>query len=462
MNFPKVFAAFAFFFALLACSASEPADAQIISVTPMVPPNIPITPPPPIPAKQALAESEYQRGRDALAANKRGVAINLFEKSCKRGNPKSCFNVGLLREEQLRPATERSVSSLDNGADEVSGITTAYSDACALGFQRGCAMLVQYYRSRRYAMQNLPKAISLAQTACEANEVSACEGLAEMHYLGEGMPVDLLRAAVLFKKACDAGGRSLSCFNYALMNEKAQGIFQNSLRALEYYRIACWRGSDAACINLATIYTYDKDDVPGREISTGLLARSCENGAILACTNLAVLTQDYDATPAGNRKAAGLYRMACEAGDGGACRGLGNLMQDGIKEAGSKSEAIKYFVKGCELGAGDSCYNTGLMYLIGFRVPKRPLTGLSWFGKGCAMGSAASCSGAALASVGLKRGVPNGGEEAARKWLDYARYLDPDAGLVKSLKVWLDAGAKASDAPALSDRVGSDLPGLKP
>lgn len=403
--------------------------------------------------RKALAEAAYQKGHDALTAGRQLLAIEQFEFACERLDAKSCFNVGLLIETQARES--RSSSQTTNPYKIMIGrITSAFRESCYLGFKRGCAALIQYYRSPYDGMQNLPAAIDFATAACDAGETSACEDLAEMHYQGEGMPVDLPRAAGMFKNGCDAGGRALSCFNYALMNAKGQGLAINGAVAREYYRIGCRRGSNGACINLATEYQLSAPGTTEREIADGLMEKSCNNGEMLACTNLAVMTEESDPSPLGKVRAASLYRQACDGGDGGACRGLGNLASEGVKEAGTRREATKYFVKGCQLKSGISCYNAGLMYFVGFRTPKRPRTALAWFAKGCNLGSAPSCAGAALAAVAMKPGEPDGGKEVARQYLDHARYYYPEDGLVKAMDGWLTNGANLSDTPQLPEKGG--------
>lgn len=405
--------------------------------------------------RKVLAEAAYQKGHDALTAGKQLLAIEQFEFACERLDAKSCFNVGLLFERQSREPLSSSPTVIPD-RNMVGRITSAFRKSCYMGFKGGCAALVQYYRSPYYSMQNLPAAIEFASAACDAGEISACEDLAEMHYRGEGMPVDLTRAAVMFKSGCDAGGRALSCFNYALMNEKGQGLAINAVAAFEYYRMACRRGSDSACINLATEYRRSALGAADREIASGLMEKSCNNGAMIACGNLAVMTEESDPSPIGKIRAASLYRQACDGGDGGACRGLGNLASDGVKEAGTRREATKYFVKGCKLQSGISCYNAGLMYYIGFRTPNRPRTALAWFAKGCNLGSAPSCAGAALAAFAMKPGDSDGGKEVAIKWLDHARYHHPEDGLVKALDGWLTNGANPSDTPQLPVQGGAD------
>ncbi|ASJ91959.1 tetratricopeptide repeat protein [Porphyrobacter sp. CACIAM 03H1] len=336
-------------------------------------------------------------------------------------------------------------------------IIEGYTAACDLELQLGCTKLIHYLRSPDYGLQDLGRARTLAHSACEAKEPEACGELAEIYYRGEGVDVDLPKAAALFYEACHSDGPASNCFNYGLMLDKGQVRDETSVGPSYYYWTGCRRGSDEACINLAVALAGLPEVPDNLDIASGLLEQVCKRGSRIACTNLAVLTLDHRLGAEPPATAAIFYRKACEAGDGAACRGLGNLAQEGVKQAGAPREAIGLFEKGCELGSGPSCYNAGLMHLIGFETAEQPLLGLHWFAKGCTLGSAASCAGAAMASYVPKPTHPNLGVDAARRWLGQARALNPTDPIVLSLEAWLpddetDASAPASPPPPLAPR----------
>lgn len=405
-------------------------------------------------AKQAEeAQLAYEMGHDALAAKLEDLALEQFGRACENRDPRGCYNVGVLTEPKVREYGGAA------GPDPVlvATVTTAYSHACDLGFQRGCAMLVPYLRGLEYAVHDSARAITVARSACEAGENFACAELAEILYAGEGTAPDLPEAARLFRQLCDAQWRADSCFSYALMLGKGEVGAPEASGVIKYYRLGCRRGSDAACINLANYYA-ERPEIPEfRQIAVGLLENSCERGAILACTNLATLVYDYRIGSDFAARAATLNRSACERGHGDACRSLGNLAQGGVMEAGLPGDAIGLFVKGCDLGSGISCYNAGLMYFVGHNVSADEDTALRWFAKGCLLDSASACAGAALASFTTESGLPNRGVDVARRWLELARTLDPENALAGSFSEWLDKGPPAGEWPVVEGHSGQDL-----
>ncbi len=381
-----------------------------------------------------IAEELYQRGHDALNSGDNVVATKAFTLSCDAGNYKSCHNVALLMERRL--------SGQPKDSPDFKYVLSYFNRSCAGGFKRACVSAAHYYRSSKYGVQDSARTMALLTSACDAGETSGCEDIAEILYLGDGVAVDLARAATLFKKGCDADGRALSCFNYGLMRSKGQGVAIDKDLAFEYYSLGCRKGSNEACINLAVDYS-EHGTVPGdKNIARGLLQQSCTKGAMTACVNLGQLIRDGKPTAAENIKAAELFRKACDSGYGKACRSLGNMAQDGIKAAGTMRQGIKYYIKGCNLNYADSCYNVGLVYWTGYRVAKSPRTSLSWHGKGCNLGSASSCVGAALAALSLKKSDPLGGKDIAKRWFNQAKTIDPENSLVKSMGDWLDKPEK--------------------
>ncbi len=393
--------------------------------------------------RQKIAEEAYHAGHDTLAADRADLALPYFQTACQYGNPKGCFNVGTLIAQRLdrRPAGSAPDAAI------VAAVRNSFDAACTTGFQRGCAMLVGYFRKPEFGMQDFSRAASLAASACEAGEYSACADLAEMHYIGEGMPVDIPQAAELFKKSCDLGENGTSCFNYAILLKT--GEVTSFATTYDYYRRGCRAGSDEACINLAADYLDRKSEYKYMEIAAGLLKQSCNRGAMLACTNLASLISDHGEQLAPGSTAVSLYRKACGGGEGGGCRGLGNLAQDGNRQAGSRRDAIGLFIKGCELGASRSCYNAGFTYWTGYKAPKRPELALQWFAKGCDLNSASSCAGAALAKLSSRSEPRDQITADAQRWLDHARYLDPSNPLVQAIGDWLQGGADAGRIPEI-------------
>ena len=384
------------------------------------------------------AEELYQRGHDALSANNAKLALSEFRWSCAINNAKSCFNVAALIEMKHPKIAAKS--------NDMKRVIHSYAKACSLGFQRACVAEARYYRSNDYGVQDLAKAEFMLSKACDEGEIPGCEDLAEMHYQGITTSPDINLAAALFKRGCDSGGRALSCFNYGLMRQKGQGIRIDHADAIEYYRLGCRKGSDAACINLA----FDYANRAERTIAMGLFRKSCDNGVLLACTNLGEMLRDGDL--ASQASAAEIFRNACDKDSGDACRSLGQMAQGGNDAAGPKSHAIRYFNKGCDIGDTGSCFNSGLAYLIGLHTHKSPKRAFASFAKGCGLRSAPSCAGASLAVLDMKKNDAGSRRDLARKWFAAAYALDPENDFVAALKEWYDQGSKTDPTAAISGK----------
>jgi uncharacterized protein len=395
--------------------------------------------------RRERSRESYQSGHDALAAKRTYVAYRYFNDACNKGDAKSCFNVATL----IRQEIDAQPSGSPADPAKIKAVADALKISCERGFQRACAGLAQLVMSDNYGMQDLPKAVSLAQAACAADEAAACADLAELYYVGEGVPVDRAQAAALFRKSCDANGPASACFNYAVMLDKRQFEDFAPARAFEYYRTACRGGSNEACINLAADYLEGQRVSFDLDIAEGLLEQACEREALTACSNLGSLLVDYRRTPEAQVAAVSHYRKACDGGNGSGCRGLGNLAQVGVKQAGRPRDAIGLFVKGCEMGASTSCYNAGLTHWSGFKALKRPELALQWFAKGCELKSASICAGAAIASYSAEPEPREAAIAQSRRWLDHARSLDVDNPLVQAIDDWLRDGANPEGAPAI-------------
>ena len=67
------------------------------------------------------------------------------------------------------------------------------------------------------------------------------------------MEVDELRAASLFKQACD-GGELAGCSNLGFTYFEGRGVAKDNVRAAAFFKKACDGGELAACLNLGVIY----------------------------------------------------------------------------------------------------------------------------------------------------------------------------------------------------------------
>ena len=76
--------------------------------------------------------------------------------------------------------------------------------------------------------------------------MNGCYNLGLMYVNGNGVEKDFIKAAQLFKKACD-GGNMHGCGFLGFMYEKGDGVRQDIYMAKEYYGKACDLGDQDGC-----------------------------------------------------------------------------------------------------------------------------------------------------------------------------------------------------------------------
>ena len=69
----------------------------------------------------------------------------------------------------------------------------------------GCTRLGLMYDAGDGVTQDLARAASLYQQACDGEDVLGCYSLGVMYYAGDVVTQDRARAASLFRQACDGG-----------------------------------------------------------------------------------------------------------------------------------------------------------------------------------------------------------------------------------------------------------------
>jgi hypothetical protein len=102
----------------------------------------------------------------------------------------------------------------------------------------------------RGAAQDVPRAISLTQKACDRNDAQSCLLLGLAHSQGRGVELDSKRAVQLYDKACTAGEPN-ACAMLGSAYARGDGVPRDEGRAAKLFRRACDGGSREGCGSLA-------------------------------------------------------------------------------------------------------------------------------------------------------------------------------------------------------------------
>jgi TPR repeat protein len=95
--------------------------------------------------------------------------------------------------------------------------------------------------------------VRLFTKASEAGHAPSMVDLGLMFYNGEGVQVDLNKAAMWYKRAADLGDSS-GMVNLGYLHQQGKGVEQDDVAAVNLYRRAADAGNAAGIHNLASMY----------------------------------------------------------------------------------------------------------------------------------------------------------------------------------------------------------------
>jgi TPR repeat protein len=190
-------------------------------------------------------------------------------------------------------------------------------------------------------------------TACEAlcaqNELWACVALGELHFFGQGVPVDKARSFQLMQKSC-TGGESTGCYNLGVMYRDGISVEKDTERAVQLFEQACDTGAMGGCTNLGVLV--EKKD-PVRSIA--LYRKSYDNRYIAGCRNLGAMYLHGLGVAIDVKRAATLFKQACDGDFFMACNDLGLLVDEGRGVVKDGARAAGLFKKACDGGVQTAC-----------------------------------------------------------------------------------------------------------
>jgi TPR repeat protein len=117
------------------------------------------------------------------------------------------------------------------------------------------------------------KALEYYNLSSSHGHVAATNNLGIMYHYGLGVKKNLNTACLLYKKAVDNGGSSISFDNLALCHERRLRDFKkDDAKAIEYYKKAIELGNEKSIYYLASLY----DDMQDYEKSFALFKKASE------------------------------------------------------------------------------------------------------------------------------------------------------------------------------------------
>lgn len=242
---------------------------------------------------------------------------------CNAGQMSSCNILG------------NQLSNRDNPQDQLKGVSF-YRKACDSDYARSCSSLGYVYFKGQGVTTDLAKAASFYRKACELGEVEACDS-ASLEILQARLKslLDKIRGA---RERCAAGDAD-GCRFLGNSYEDGEGVTLDLSKAAEYFLKACDLGQAAGCMDLAIQYENGKGVPKDLSKAQAFYAKAvplyfsgCDSGHGQSCARLGNI---YEAGYGGlkdSQKAILFYRKGCELGHGGACANALRLSPESARE----------------------------------------------------------------------------------------------------------------------------------
>ncbi|PAF41321.1 tetratricopeptide repeat protein [Helicobacter sp. 11S03491-1] len=251
--------------------------------------------------------------------------ISTLKTNCVAGDLESCANLG------AKYALGQDISKDINAAKEL------FDKSCKGGNPTGCYNLGVIDRDK----QDYKKAMERFKDSCEKNFGQACYSIGIMYKNAEGVTQDLDYSASMFSKACDLGNPYGCLDACAFYKDDAQGD-----KALPMCQKACELGNGAGCFNASDLYFTKYKDI-GNTLAYS--KRACDLGVGVACSNVAFLYAEGKVIHQDIKEAINYFKKACDLGNKQSCENyktLENTLNKSKNAKDTKNKNTTQTIKG--------------------------------------------------------------------------------------------------------------------
>jgi TPR repeat protein len=212
--------------------------------------------------------------------------------------------------------------------------------------------------------------------------------LGDMHYHGNGMPLNHIEAAKWWRKAAEQDN-AFGQVNLGRMLSRGEKVPLNHAEALKWYRKAAEQGNSNGQLALASAYHYGKGTVGNRIAALKWYKEAANQGNSQALLELGNIHQygRIGMTKSG-KEAMKWYLKAAEKGNSNGYYEIGGMYSIyGGRFTRDYAEAIKWYRKAAELGNSEGQEKLGSMYRDGEGVNKDLKEAKKWFSKAAEQGN---------------------------------------------------------------------------
>ncbi len=373
--------------------------------------------------------SPYNK-KDEVSKINIGEAIQILsqmESECQKGNQEACS--------AMLGASAELASSEDKEAYEIG--MQILQKACDMNLGQGCYVLGMFSMADfngSIQRQNLGVSLKYLNKACTLDISEACQNMGHAYRQGEGVKKDYQKAMEYYKKDCDialfklkenkqktmeeySSWTKMPCMNAAKIHYRGEGVPKNHIKALEYFTKGC-EISAFSCSVMAGQFYRGNIITQDYVMAFKLAKLGCEGNNAEGCNYLGIMYANGEGIKQDYQKAYKLFYNVCRNGglDGTlygratekelACYNLGLMYVNGNGVKQSYAQALSYFQQACnddfsqeqlrfnKMFGGDvapACHNIGLAYANGQGVRQSYKNALPYFAKGCDLGEQRAC-----------------------------------------------------------------------
>lgn len=169
------------------------------------------------------------------------IPVKLLSASCNDGNYDDCMALSSLY--------------VDNGEDILNLAAKVLVVPCNNNHKEACSMLSKMYSNNVRVKSSRQSYIRYSNKACRLGDSDSCYSLGMQYYKGNEnyIPVDHLKALLLFNKACE-GSKLEACDSMAtIYADGGLGIGKNIKLAKSLFKTNCDLGYESSCVKLSKI-----------------------------------------------------------------------------------------------------------------------------------------------------------------------------------------------------------------
>ncbi len=176
-------------------------------------------------------------------------------------------------------------------------------------------------------------------------------------------------------------GDATAQFNLGVNYFKGQGVEQDYVEAVKWFRKAAEQGNAQAQYNLGVSYANGQGVTKDEYEAVKWFRKAANQGRADAQSNLGFMYEKGRGVTQDEREAVKWYRKAAEQGDVSGQHNLGVMYRDGQGVEQDYAEAVKWFRKAVEQEYAAAQFNLGVMYANGQGVEQDYTEAVKWIRK---------------------------------------------------------------------------------